>query len=185
MTIRVTSLLPVSQTIDSVALAAFATQVRAGTVSGASSALVAAAAAKQIYMVDDIGVSHDLVNAAKTLTRSDSGKTFYLDLAGGFAVTLPALELGLTFEFVVRTAPTTAYTIVTASGANVMKGLVLTTDVNSATDPDLETSGGDTFSFVASKAVAGDTVKMFCDGTSWFARAAVTVFDAATITTAA
>jgi hypothetical protein len=126
----------------------------------------------------------EILNAARTLKREDSGKTLYLNLAGGFATTLPLPELGLRVKAIVQTAPTTAYTIVTANSANIMKGHVLSSDLNAASDGDLETSGGDTFSFVASKAVAGDWVEFESDGTSWFASARVSVFDAATITTA-
>lgn len=128
--------------------------------------------------------SAEILSAAKVLTPDDNGKTFYLNLAGGFQVTLPSPELGLRMKFIVRTAPTTSYTIVTAGSSNVMKGHVLSSDLNAASDGDLETSGGDTFTFVLSKAVAGDWVEFESDGTSWFASARVSVFDGATITTA-
>lgn len=91
----------------------------------------------------------------------------------------------MNFEFIVSAAPSGAsYTVVTNGSANIIKGHVLTSDVNSATDADLETSGGDTISFVDAKAVAGDRVRLVSDGTSWFAQAACSVFDAITITTA-
>lgn len=126
----------------------------------------------------------EVLAAARVLNAEDNGKTFFLNLAGGFQVTLPAPELGLKFSFVVKTAPTTAYTIVTNGSSNIMKGQVLTVDVNSATDPDFEATGGDTFSFVALKAIAGDQVDFVCDGAVWYAVANTSVFDAATITTA-
>lgn len=126
----------------------------------------------------------EVLAAAKVLTRDDSGKTFYLNLAGGFQVTLPAPELGLRHRFIVKTAPTTSYTIVTNGSSNIMKGHVLSSDLNAASDGDIETSGGDTFTFVLAKAVAGDWVEFESDGVSWFASARVSVFDAATITTA-
>ena len=131
-----------------------------------------------------INLGAEILTAARTLLRTDSGKTFFLNLAGGFAVTLPLPELGLRVRCIVMTAPTTAYTIVTAGSANIMKGHVLTVDVNSVTDPDFETSGGDTFTFVANKAVAGDWVEFVSDGTSWHTSARISVFDGATITTA-
>lgn len=182
--LRVTSLLPVSQTIDGVALGAFATQARGGVTTALSTAMAAAVAAKQVYCVDDTG-GDDILTAASVLNRSANGKVFYLDSATEFATTLPAPELGLKMSFVIRTAPSGAsYTVVTSGSANVMKGAILSADLNAASDGDIETAGGDTFSFVDSKAVAGDRADFYSDGTSWFVRAHTTVFDAATITTA-
>jgi hypothetical protein len=123
--------------------------------------------------------------AATRLTANDDGARIVLNAAAGFAVTLPPLEPGLEFEFFVRTAPSSgAYTIVTHASANVIVGQVLSNDLNAASDGDFESSGGDTITLVQSKAVKGDTVKVFCDGVNWYATALVSVFDAATITTA-
>lgn len=127
----------------------------------------------------------EVVTTTNVITASENGKTFFLDLAAGFVSTLPAPAVGLRFRFVVKTAPTGgSYTIVTNASANVMKGHILSSDLNAATDADFETAGGDTFSFVQSKAVAGDWADFETDGTSWFVRASNTVFDASTITTA-
>jgi len=123
--------------------------------------------------------------AATRLTANDDGARLILALAAGFAVTLPPPEAGLEFEFFVRTAPTGGnYTIVTHASANIIVGQVLSNDLNAASDGDFETSGGDTFTLAQNKAVRGDTVRFFCDGVNWYANAFVSVFDAATITTA-
>jgi hypothetical protein len=136
-------------------------------------------------LAQPLNLSSEVLTAATTLKASDSGKTYYLNSATEFAVTLPSPALGLKFKFVVKAAPSGAdYTIVTASSANIIKGHVLSADLNAATDGDIETSGGDTVSFVSAKAVAGDYAVFECDGTNWFVSAAVSVFDAATITTA-
>lgn len=128
------------------------------------------------------GLNAEILTVATTLTVADHGKTFFLNHADGFAVTLPALTLGFKVRFVVMTSPTTAYTIVTASAANNLCGQVLTLDVNSATDPDFTaTADQDTVTLVASKAVKGDWVELECDGTSWYARASASVFDGITI----
>lgn len=129
--------------------------------------------------------STDTVTAASTLTVNDAGKTIFLNSATEFATTLPAPAAGLRFTFIVSAAPSGAdYTIVTASSANIIKGSVYSSDLNAASDADFETSGGDTISFVSAKAVAGDRVELFCDGTNWFAYGFCTLFDAITITTA-
>lgn len=126
----------------------------------------------------------EVLSAARKLTSDDNGKTLFLNLAGGFNVDLPAPELGLRFKFVVKTAPTTSYTITardaTGAAANIIKGHVLTTDVNSATDPDFDTTAVDIITVVANKAVAGDKVTLECDGTNWYYSAACSVFDAIT-----
>jgi len=135
--------------------------------------------------VDAIKVSTETVAAANTISADECGKTFFLSSATEFASTLPAPAAGLRFTFIVAAAPSGAdYTITTAGSSNIVKGQVYTLDINSATDPDLETSGGDTVSFVDGVAVAGDRVEVFCDGTNWFAYGYCSVYNAITITTA-
>ncbi|HEU4636895.1 MAG TPA: hypothetical protein VFS41_11990 [Edaphobacter sp.] len=127
----------------------------------------------------------EIVTATNVITEDESGKTFFLNSSTEFVSTLPAPKIGMRFTFIVTAAPSGAsYTIVTNGSSNIIKGAVFTSDVNSATDADLETSGGDTISFVDAKAVAGDRVELYCDGTNWFAHGFCTVFDAITITTA-
>ena len=123
--------------------------------------------------------------AAATLTTADAGKTIFLKLAAGFVTTLPLPAAGLSFEFIVGTAPSAgSYTIVTSGSANIIKGQVYSSDLNAATDGDLETAGGDTITLVTAKAVAGDRVELRCDGTNWFMYGFCSIFDAITITTA-
>ena len=127
----------------------------------------------------------EVVAATNVITASESGSVFFLNSATEFVSTLPALQAGLRFTFIVSAAPSGAsYTIVTASSANIIKGQAYTLDVNSGTDPDFETAGCDTISFVDAKAVAGDRVEVICDGTNWFAYGFSSVFDAITFTTA-
>lgn len=127
----------------------------------------------------------ETVTATNTIAASESGATFFLSSATEFVSTLPAPAAGLRFTFIVAAAPASAsYTIVTASSANIIKGQVYSSDLNAASDGDIETSGGDTITLVDSKSVAGDRVELFCDGTNWFAYGFCSVFDAITITTA-
>lgn len=123
--------------------------------------------------------------ATRTLTALESGGTFHLNSTTEFVTTLPTAALGLKYRLRIGGAPSGAsYTVVTASSANVMKGQVYSLDVNSATDPDFETSGGDTLTFVDGKAVEGDYADFDCDGTDWHVSVFCSVFDAATFTTA-
>lgn len=127
----------------------------------------------------------ETVTAANTIAAAESGTTFFLSSATEFVSTLPAPAAGLRFTFIVAAAPSGAsYTVVTNGSANIILGHVLSSDLNAASDADSETSGGDTISFVDSKAVVGDRVDLECDGTNWFARCSCVAFDAITITTA-
>lgn len=109
------------------------------------------------------------LDKARTLTASDSGTTFYLALAGGFTVTLPAPAEGLKFKFVVAVAPTTAYVITTNGGADIMIGGVNELEVDTGDDGPYD-DNADTLNFVANIAVKGDFVEMESDGTSWYYR---------------
>lgn len=124
----------------------------------------------------------ETLTAAKTLVAGDSGKTFFLNLAGGFAVTLPSPSMGLRFKFVVNTAPTTAYTVVTASSANIIHGQV--SSAEDAAGSVATAASADTISFVANKAIKGDYVELESDGTSWFVSGMCYVQDGITTTQA-
>lgn len=127
----------------------------------------------------------ETVAATNVITAAESGSVFFLNHATEFVSTLPAPAAGLHFTFIVTAAPASAsYTIVTTSSANIIIGQVYTVDVNSATDPDFEASGGDTITLVDGKAIVGDRVEVISDGTNWFAYCFCSVFDAITITTA-
>lgn len=121
-----------------------------------------------------------VVITTKAVTAAESGRTFYLDLAGGFVTTLPAVAIGLRFKFIIRTAVTSNMTIVCPAAAALFKGHVLTNDVNSATDSDFDTTAVATITFVANKSVAGDSVIVESDGVNWFYSAECSVFDAIT-----
>lgn len=126
----------------------------------------------------------EVVTATNVIAATESGKTFFLNSTTEFVSTLPAPALGLRFTFIVTAAPSGAsYTVVTNGSANILLGHVLTSQDAGGT-ADSEESGGDTLSFVDSKAVVGDRADFECDGTNWFVRASSKVFDAITITTA-
>jgi len=109
------------------------------------------------------------LTAGITLTAS-SPNVLTLGTAGGFAVVLPAPAEGLSFKFVVKVAPTTAYTITSASTADYMLGGVNELEVDTNDDgPSAEIGDtADVFTFVANVALTGDFVEMVSDGTYWY-----------------
>ena len=111
-------------------------------------------------------VAYTELTEASTLTAEQSGTVFFLNATSEFATTLPAPVAGLTYTFIVKTAPSGAsYTIVTGSSANIIKGQA----VNAAGVAGDTGTADDTISFVDGQAVAGDMVTVISDGTSWFA----------------
>lgn len=114
-----------------------------------------------------LGLS-EVLTAARVLTLADSGKTFWLALAGGFDVTLPALAgaNGFRCSFRVKVAPTTAYTITSAT-ADKIAGTVLSAS-GAAEDTEADITG-DVVNFVANTAKIGDRVEIETDGVGWHA----------------
>ena len=121
-----------------------------------------------VDQVNDASLNSGVVAADSTLTAADSGKTIFLNSATGFATTLPAPAAGLTFRFVVTTAPTSGnHTIVTSGSANIIEG-------NSFISPDqigTPAVNEDSINFVANQAAIGDNCTLVSNGTSWFVNA--------------
>jgi len=106
----------------------------------------------------------EVVTTTNVIAATESGTTFYLDLAGGFTSTLPAPAAGLNFRFKVKTAPTTAYIITTNAGANVLYGSIheITTTAG------VTIQAQDTLNFVGSASLIGDWIECESDGTNWY-----------------
>jgi hypothetical protein len=106
---------------------------------------------------------------ARTLTMEDSGKIFFLALADGFTVTLPAAAdaAGFEAEFIVTIAPTTAYIVQTAGAPEQkLQGLVHS---STGGDADSETDiTGTNINFVAATAVIGDRARVLGNGSGFF-----------------
>ena len=123
-----------------------------------------------------------VLTAATTLVAGDSGKTYFLALAAGFTVTLPAVAVGLNFKFFVQIAPTGDYVITTPGGAQILAGLVHSSD---GVDGDSETAFTATsVNFIAAGGAStiGDSVDLWSDGTNWYARAFCNISTGITIT---
>ena len=110
--------------------------------------------------------TESVTSFTNTITAGESGKTFFLNLAGGGSSLLPSPAAGLNYTFIVGTQPTTAYTIDTTSGDNIMYGTTL--DIVGEL---VYGSARDIISFVASTSVVGDRVDVVSDGTNWYYKA--------------
>jgi hypothetical protein len=125
----------------------------------------------------------EAITAANTITAAESGTRFVMNTATARIQTLPTPAAGLEYWFYVgATEPTGTHTIVTASSANIIVGNVSSPEDaagNVATVTD-----ADTISLVASKAVHGDYVHVWSDGTNWYLDGQCKVQDAITTTQA-
>jgi len=111
------------------------------------------------------------VTAAITLTEEDSGKYYTLDAASGaYVITLPSPSAGIRYDFVVKEdTPSNAITI-TATGA-LIYGRVLEGEVDTSNDaPGSSGATGQTSFIVGTAANRGDSLRLVCDGTYWYAQ---------------
>lgn len=115
----------------------------------------------------------------QTLVGSDNGSTIYLNLAGGGTINLPAVAAGLKFKFVVKTAPTTAYIIV-STPTDIIIGYPVASDGSDQTANG--NTAGDQLNFVANVSLPGDSAVFECDGTNWYVAAQGKATGAITIT---
>lgn len=111
----------------------------------------------------------ETVTAINVILATETGTVFFLNSATEFVSTLPAVAAGLEFTFVVVGAPSGAsYTVVAASGTPI-HGMVLSKDLNGATDSGATAGTGVlTLTFVDGKSVKGDRAHFVSDGTDWF-----------------
>ena len=135
-------------------------------------------------MTGSLGVETvEVVAATNVIAASESGTVFFLNSATEFVSTLPAPAAGLRFTFIVTAAPVGAsYTVVGASGTPI-HGMVLSKDLNGATDSGATAGTGVlTLTFVDSKSQKGDRADFVSDGTDWFVVATTGgTFDAITL----
>jgi hypothetical protein len=124
----------------------------------------------------------ETVTTTNVILASESGKTFFLDAAGGFTSTLPAPAAGLEFSFVVKTAPTTAYVIATNAGSNIIVITVNELETDTGDDGPSD-DDADTVNFVANVALPGDRIDFKCDGVKWYAAGQVRADGAVTTST--
>lgn len=126
-------------------------------------------------------MQYKVLTAAASLDEGDSGRTYILNSTADIAVTLPALQAGLEYEFVVAAVPATAAHTITPATADKIVGRVFTLDGGVAGDTE-DTPGGDAVNFVTAATVIGDRAVLRCDGTNWLVEAHAKVPTGITIT---
>lgn len=136
--------------------------------------------------ITSLRIPTETLIAAKTLLPGDSGKTFMLNLAGGFTVTLPPVaeaRNGWNATFVVKTNPTTAYIVTetAASDTNVLTGGVVERETDTADDGPYSAAFTQV-NFVANVAVLGDIIRVVCDGVRYYIDGQVNADGAITLT---
>jgi len=133
------------------------------------------------------GGSYESLITTRALTKNDNGKTFGLNLAGGFTVTLPdiaTVSAGYTVKFRVETQPTTAY-IITENATfdtDILIGHVTTSTAQTSASDFASDTTVTQINFVATAAEAGDTAIVTTNGTNWFVEAVCTIPTGITLT---
>jgi len=116
---------------------------------------------------------------AVVLTATQTGTNVWLNAAGGFAITLPAVAAGLNFRFTVAAAfATTNFTIITPGLVDLIFGGA------TVAGADVPADAEDTISFVATVEAKGDFVDVWSDGVSWFVNGRGTTAGSITFTQA-
>ncbi len=131
------------------------------------------------FTIRSLIVNPSVLTEARTLTNRDSGRTFFLNAAAGFTVTLPTPPMGgVSFEFIVKTAPTGDYVIACGASTSVIVGQIISTDQNAGSEPMFVTTGVENLKLKANLAKVGDSIRVMSDGTYWYATGFCALYDA-------
>ena len=135
---------------------------------------------------DQMDLNYQSLITTASIEKEDHGKTFGLNLAGGFTVTLPtAAQAGAGWKvtFRVETNPTTAYIITedTGTDTNVLTGGIHELEVDTSNDGP-RSAAFTQVNFVANLAVLGDYIDVECNGTRFFVRGMTNVDGGITLT---
>ena len=112
-------------------------------------------------------IENETIAAAKTLTNEDSGKTFFVEQASAYEITLPlmsAIEAGWNVTFVLSSVDTNKVTIANNTAEDTIVGGVAGADGGAATHAE---TAVDEVVFI-SGAVLGDRCTIVSNGTNYF-----------------
>ena len=126
--------------------------------------------------LEGYGPTIETLITTEALEVYDSGSIFFLDLDGGFTVTLPTLAQVLASnsgswyaKFIVKTSASSDYIITEDTGADTDK-LIGSSDSNQiTTSTNMDYSAAFTqVNFIGSSAVVGDWCDFSSDGVNWY-----------------
>ena len=131
--------------------------------------------------VGDVAAKYQLIQSARTLDDSDSGKVFGIDQdSGAYEITLPLVKNvtpGWNVKFILADVGSNAVTIANNTDEDTIVGYTSGGDGGAGSSTD--STAVDEIVFI-SGAQLGDCCELFCDGTYFYARA--TAHDVAHIT---
>ena len=131
--------------------------------------------------VGDVAAKYQLIQSARTLDDSDSGKVFGIDQdSGAYEITLPLVKNvtpGWNVKFILADVGSNAVTIANNTDEDTIVGYTSGGDGGAGSSTD--STAVDEIVFI-SGAQLGDCCELFCDGSYFFARA--TAHDVAHIT---
>ena len=131
--------------------------------------------------VGDVAAKYQLIQSARTLDDSDSGKVFGIDQdSGAYEITLPLVKNvtpGWNVKFILADVGSNAVTIANNTDEDTIVGYTSGGDGGAGSSTD--STAVDEIVFI-SGAQLGDCCELFCDGTYFHARA--TAHDVAHIT---
>ena len=106
----------------------------------------------------------EITSGNRTLTREDSGALVGLSQLSGFTVTLPAVEKGLRFKFLVILPSLSGNIVIdSAEGDNIYGAIT-----NRAGAAGVAASAEDQINLVAIQAITGDQLEFISSGGGWF-----------------
>ena len=112
-------------------------------------------------------IENETIAAAKTLTNEDSGKTFFINQASAYEITLPLMSTitaGWNATFILAVVDTNAVTIANNTAEDTIVGGVAGADGGAATHAE---TAVDEIVFI-SGAVLGDRVSIVSNGVNYF-----------------
>jgi len=112
-------------------------------------------------------VENETIAAAKTLTNEDSGKTFFINQASAYEITLPLMSTitaGWNVKFIISVVAANAVTIANNTDEDTIVGGVAGADGGAATHAE---TAVDEVVFI-SGAVLGDQCTIVSNGTNYF-----------------
>ena len=113
----------------------------------------------------------ETISGTKEIATAETGELYIVSAA--CAVTLPAVQNGAYFKFILSADITSATAlVVTAAGAAKMAGLVSAiqgTAVAKVVQADIGSETLLTLGSAGNKVLAGSYVELYCDGTNWYA----------------